>query len=158
MTGCQCSGEPAVPFLVNCQWKKKILSKQAPISILLNFIMRNQTLGYSSQSQIIYHFIMQLCSFVHVVVRLSYSCVRVCVQIFDEVEKRRQISMAMIYPFMQKLREAPFPAPGNTVEINSFIPESGTEVRATHLLLLLLLVLLLLLLLLQFTHCSPLWF
>ena len=38
--------------------------------------------------------------------------------------------MAMIYPFMQKLREAPFPAPGNTVEIKSFIPESGTEVRA----------------------------
>lgn len=53
---------------------------------------------------------------------------RVCVQIFDEVEKRRQISMAMIYPFMQKLREAQFPAPGNTVEIKSFIPESGTEV------------------------------
>ena len=39
--------------------------------------------------------------------------------------------MAMIYPFMQKLREASFPAPGNTVEIKSFIPESGTEVRAT---------------------------
>lgn len=37
--------------------------------------------------------------------------------------------MAMIYPFMQKLREASFPAPGNTVEIKSFIPESGTEVR-----------------------------
>lgn len=52
-------------------------------------------------------------------------------QIFDEVEKRRQISMAMIYPFMQKLREAQFPAPGNTVEIKSFIPESGTEVRAS---------------------------
>lgn len=49
-------------------------------------------------------------------------------QIFDEVEKRRQISMAMIYPFMQSLREAPFPAPGNTVKIKSFIPESGTEV------------------------------
>lgn len=49
-------------------------------------------------------------------------------QIFDEVEKRRQISKAMIYPFMQKLREAPFPAPGNTVEIKSFIPESGTEI------------------------------
>lgn len=56
-------------------------------------------------------------------------CSPMCAQIFDEVEKRRQISMAMIYPFMQKLREAPFPAPGNTVEIKSFIPESGTEVR-----------------------------
>ncbi|KAJ8265884.1 hypothetical protein COCON_G00149830 [Conger conger] len=35
--------------------------------------------------------------------------------------------MAMIYPFMQSLREAPFPAPGHTVKIKSFIPESGTE-------------------------------
>lgn len=52
-----------------------------------------------------------------------------CVQILDEVEKRRQKSMALIYPFMQKLREASFPAPGQTVEIKSFIPESGTEVR-----------------------------
>ena len=44
--------------------------------------------------------------------------------------------MAMIYPFMQKLREASFPAPGNTVEINSFIPGSGTEVRQKPQLLL----------------------
>ncbi|KAG9334495.1 hypothetical protein JZ751_007578 [Albula glossodonta] len=36
--------------------------------------------------------------------------------------------MAMIYPFMQSLREAPFPAPGHTVKIKSFIPESGTEI------------------------------
>ncbi|KFV59044.1 DENN domain-containing protein 2D, partial [Gavia stellata] len=48
-------------------------------------------------------------------------------QILDEVEKRRQISMAVIYPFMQGLRESPFPAPGKTVTIKSFIPESGTE-------------------------------
>lgn len=48
--------------------------------------------------------------------------------------------MAMIYPFMQKLREAQFPAPGNTVEIKSFIPESGTEVRAGALLVLFLLI------------------
>lgn len=34
----------------------------------------------------------------------------------------------MIYPFMQSLRESPLPAPGNTVKITSFIPESGTEV------------------------------
>uniref|UniRef100_A0A8B9ZDH9 DENN domain containing 2D n=1 Tax=Buteo japonicus TaxID=224669 RepID=A0A8B9ZDH9_9AVES len=47
--------------------------------------------------------------------------------ILDEVEKRRQISMAVIYPFMQGLRESPFPAPGKTVTIKSFIPESGTE-------------------------------
>ncbi|KAM4611003.1 DENN domain-containing protein 2D-like [Polymixia lowei] len=56
------------------------------------------------------------------------ACFGLFSKIFDEVEKRHQISMAMIYPFMQKLREAPFPAPGNTVEIKSFIPESGTEI------------------------------
>ncbi|XP_071624502.1 DENN domain-containing protein 2D isoform X2 [Heliangelus exortis] len=47
--------------------------------------------------------------------------------ILDEVEKRRQISMAVIYPFMQGLRESPFPAPGKSVTIKSFIPDSGTE-------------------------------
>ncbi|PKU35294.1 hypothetical protein llap_14404 [Limosa lapponica baueri] len=50
-------------------------------------------------------------------------------KILDEVEKRRQISMAVIYPFMQGLRESPFPAPGKTVTIKSFIPESGTELQ-----------------------------
>nr|XP_020638179.1 DENN domain-containing protein 2D isoform X1 [Pogona vitticeps] len=48
-------------------------------------------------------------------------------KILDEVEKRRQISTAVIYPFMQGLRESPFPAPGKTVTIKSFIPDSGTE-------------------------------
>lgn len=36
--------------------------------------------------------------------------------------------MAVIYPFMQGLREAAFPAPGRTVTLKSFIPDSGTEV------------------------------
>ncbi|XP_012880056.1 PREDICTED: DENN domain-containing protein 2D [Dipodomys ordii] len=49
-------------------------------------------------------------------------------KILDEVEKRHQISMAVIYPFMQGLREAAFPAPGKTVTLKSFIPDSGTEV------------------------------
>ncbi|XP_063065175.1 DENN domain-containing protein 2D-like isoform X2 [Engraulis encrasicolus] len=57
----------------------------------------------------------------------SVACFGLFSKIFDEVEKRRQISMAMIYPFMQSLREAPFPAPGNTVKIKSFIPDAGTE-------------------------------
>lgn len=48
-------------------------------------------------------------------------------KILDEVEKRHQISMAVIYPFMQGLREAAFPAPGRTVTLKSFIPDSGTE-------------------------------
>ncbi|XP_059509491.1 DENN domain-containing protein 2D-like isoform X2 [Stegostoma tigrinum] len=49
-------------------------------------------------------------------------------KILDEVEKRRQISLAVIYPFMQGLREAAFPAPGKTVSVKSFIPDSGTEI------------------------------
>uniref|UniRef100_G3TNB4 DENN domain containing 2D n=2 Tax=Loxodonta africana TaxID=9785 RepID=G3TNB4_LOXAF len=48
-------------------------------------------------------------------------------KILDEVEKRHQISTAVIYPFMQGLREAAFPAPGKTVTLKSFIPDSGTE-------------------------------
>ncbi|XP_056615616.1 DENN/MADD domain containing 2Db isoform X2 [Triplophysa dalaica] len=56
------------------------------------------------------------------------ACFGLFSKIFDEVEKRRQKSKAMIYPFMQSLRESPLPAPGNTVKITSFIPESGTEV------------------------------
>lgn len=54
-------------------------------------------------------------------------------QILDEVEKRRQICMAVIYPFMQGLREAAFPAPGKTVCVKSFIPGSGTEVSLQEL-------------------------
>ncbi|XP_066527386.1 DENN/MADD domain containing 2Db isoform X2 [Hoplias malabaricus] len=56
------------------------------------------------------------------------ACFGLFSKIFDEVEKRRKKSMAMIYPFMQSLREAAFPTPGNTVKIKSFIPESGTEI------------------------------
>ncbi|NXP17008.1 DEN2D protein, partial [Scytalopus superciliaris] len=54
-------------------------------------------------------------------------CFGLFAKILDEVEKRRQISMAVIYPFMQGLRESPFPAPGKSVTIRSFIPDSGTE-------------------------------
>ncbi|XP_052395062.1 DENN domain-containing protein 2D-like [Carassius gibelio] len=56
------------------------------------------------------------------------ACFGLFSKIFDEVEKRRQISKAMIYPFMQSLREAPLPSPGNTVTIRSFIPDAGTEI------------------------------
>ncbi|KAK2821096.1 hypothetical protein Q7C36_020439 [Tachysurus vachellii] len=63
----------------------------------------------------------------------TLACFSLFSKIFDEVEKRRQISMAMIYPFMQSLRETPFPAPGQTATIKSFIPESGTEmIRLTR--------------------------
>ncbi|KAK1152742.1 DENN domain-containing protein 2D-like isoform X1 [Acipenser oxyrinchus oxyrinchus] len=56
------------------------------------------------------------------------ACFGLFSKIFDEVEKRRQIASAMIYPFMQSLRESPFPAPGHTVKVKSFIPDSGTEI------------------------------
>ncbi|KAK7136182.1 hypothetical protein R3I94_014739 [Phoxinus phoxinus] len=58
----------------------------------------------------------------------NVACFGLFSKIFDEVEQRRKISMAMIYPFMQSLREAAFPAPGYTVNIKSFIPERGTEI------------------------------
>uniref|UniRef100_A0A671NCT6 DENN domain-containing protein 2D-like n=1 Tax=Sinocyclocheilus anshuiensis TaxID=1608454 RepID=A0A671NCT6_9TELE len=58
----------------------------------------------------------------------SVACFGLFSKIFDEVEKRRQISKAMIYPFMQSLREAPLPSPGNTVTVSSFIPDAGTEI------------------------------
>ncbi|XP_053326247.1 DENN domain-containing protein 2D [Spea bombifrons] len=54
-------------------------------------------------------------------------CFGLFAKILDEVEKRRQIATAVIYPFMQGLREATFPEPGKTVKIKSFIPGSGTE-------------------------------
>ncbi|KAA0714292.1 DENN domain-containing protein 2D [Triplophysa tibetana] len=57
----------------------------------------------------------------------NVACFGLFSNILDEVEKRRKISMAMIYPFMQSLRESAFPAPGHTVSIKSFIPERGTE-------------------------------
>ncbi|KAM4700437.1 DENN domain-containing protein 2D [Discoglossus pictus] len=55
-------------------------------------------------------------------------CFGLFAKVLEEVEKRRQISTAVIYPFMQGLREATFPAPGKTVKIKSFIPGSGTEI------------------------------
>ncbi|XP_051524176.1 DENN/MADD domain containing 2Da isoform X2 [Myxocyprinus asiaticus] len=58
----------------------------------------------------------------------NLACFGLFSKIFDEVEQRRKISMAMIYPFMLSLREAAFPAPGHTVNIKSFIPERGTEI------------------------------
>ncbi|XP_043932591.1 DENN domain-containing protein 2D isoform X2 [Protopterus annectens] len=55
-------------------------------------------------------------------------CFAMFEKILDEVEKRRQKSTALIYPFMQGLREAQFPAPGKSVQVKSFIPEHGTEI------------------------------
>lgn len=49
-------------------------------------------------------------------------------QILEEVERRREISPALVYPFMRTVMEAPFPAPGRTVTVKSFLPGAGSEV------------------------------
>ncbi|XP_035382405.1 suppression of tumorigenicity 5 protein [Electrophorus electricus] len=49
-------------------------------------------------------------------------------KILDEVERRRGISAALVYPFMRGLMEAPFPAPGKTIKVKTFLPGTGNEV------------------------------
>lgn len=49
-------------------------------------------------------------------------------QILDEVEKRREMSPALVHPFMRSVMEAPFPAPGRTITVRSFLPGAGHEV------------------------------
>lgn len=50
-------------------------------------------------------------------------------QILDEVERRRGISAALVYPFMRSLMESPFPAPGKTIKVKTFLPGAGNEVN-----------------------------
>ncbi|KAL2093204.1 hypothetical protein ACEWY4_010516 [Coilia grayii] len=49
-------------------------------------------------------------------------------KILDEVERRREISAALVYPFMRSLIESPFPAPGKTIRVKTFLPGTGNEV------------------------------
>ncbi|XP_012999639.2 DENN domain-containing protein 2B isoform X2 [Cavia porcellus] len=49
-------------------------------------------------------------------------------KVLDEVERRRGISAALVYPFMRSLMESPFPAPGKTIKVKTFLPGSGNEV------------------------------
>lgn len=51
-------------------------------------------------------------------------------QILDEVERRRGVSAALVYPFMRSLMESPFPAPGKLIKVKTFLPGAGNEVRA----------------------------
>lgn len=51
------------------------------------------------------------------------------VQILDEVERRRGVSAALVYPFMRSLMESPFPAPGKIIKVKTFLPGAGNEVR-----------------------------
>ncbi|XP_023678576.1 DENN domain-containing protein 2B [Paramormyrops kingsleyae] len=55
-------------------------------------------------------------------------CFNLFSKILDEVEKRRSISAALVYPFMRSLMESPFPAPGKTIKVKTFLPGAGNEV------------------------------
>ncbi|XP_053884540.1 DENN domain-containing protein 2C isoform X1 [Malaclemys terrapin pileata] len=55
-------------------------------------------------------------------------CFNLFSKILDEVEKRREMSPALVYPFMRSVMEAPFPAPGRTITVKSFLPGAGNEV------------------------------
>uniref|UniRef100_A0A3P9JNJ4 DENN/MADD domain containing 2C n=1 Tax=Oryzias latipes TaxID=8090 RepID=A0A3P9JNJ4_ORYLA len=67
---------------------------------------------------------------VHCIVS-KLGCFDLFAKILEEVEKRREISPALVHPFMRSVMESPFPAPGRTVTIKSFLPDSrkdGSEV------------------------------
>ncbi|KFQ24218.1 DENN domain-containing protein 2C, partial [Mesitornis unicolor] len=55
-------------------------------------------------------------------------CFNLFSKILDEVEKRRELSPALVHPFMRSVMEAPFPAPGRTIAVRSFLPGAGDEV------------------------------
>ncbi|KAM3872202.1 DENN domain-containing protein 2C [Diretmus argenteus] len=55
-------------------------------------------------------------------------CFNLFSKILEEVERRREISPALVYPFMRSVMEAPFPAPGRTITVKNFLPGSGNEV------------------------------
>uniref|UniRef100_A0A671FMN3 DENN domain containing 2C n=1 Tax=Rhinolophus ferrumequinum TaxID=59479 RepID=A0A671FMN3_RHIFE len=54
-------------------------------------------------------------------------CFNLFSKILDEVEKRREMSPALVYPFMRSVMEAPFPAPGRTITVKSYLPGAGDE-------------------------------
>ncbi|KAM9217333.1 LOW QUALITY PROTEIN: DENN domain-containing protein 2C [Leptosomus discolor] len=55
-------------------------------------------------------------------------CFNLFSKILDEAEKRREMSPAVVHPFMRSVMEAPFPAPGRTITVRSFLPGAGNEV------------------------------
>uniref|UniRef100_A0AAY5L7U0 UDENN domain-containing protein n=1 Tax=Esox lucius TaxID=8010 RepID=A0AAY5L7U0_ESOLU len=55
-------------------------------------------------------------------------CFNLFAKILEEVERRREICPALVSPFMRSIMEAPFPAPGCTITVKSFLPGSGNEV------------------------------
>ncbi|KAL1021124.1 hypothetical protein UPYG_G00009120 [Umbra pygmaea] len=55
-------------------------------------------------------------------------CFNLFAKVLEEVEKRREICPALVSSFMRSVMEAPFPGPGCTIRIKSFLPGSGNEV------------------------------
>ncbi|XP_067096717.1 DENN domain-containing protein 2C isoform X2 [Osmerus mordax] len=55
-------------------------------------------------------------------------CFNLFAKILEEVERRREISPPLVCSFMRSVMEAPFPAPGRTITVKSFLPGSGNEV------------------------------
>uniref|UniRef100_A0A2R8MIX9 UDENN domain-containing protein n=1 Tax=Callithrix jacchus TaxID=9483 RepID=A0A2R8MIX9_CALJA len=54
-------------------------------------------------------------------------------KVLDEVERHRGISAALVYPFMRSLMESPFPAPGKTIKVKTFLPGAGNEALMVNL-------------------------
>ncbi|XP_072537556.1 DENN domain-containing protein 2C [Salminus brasiliensis] len=54
-------------------------------------------------------------------------CFNLFAKILEEVKRRREIAPALVHPFMRSVMEAPFPAPGRTITVKSFLPGSGNE-------------------------------
>lgn len=42
------------------------------------------------------------------------------------------MSPALVHPFMRSVMEAPFPAPGRTITVRSFLPGAGNEVMESR--------------------------
>ncbi|XP_041712106.2 DENN domain-containing protein 2C isoform X1 [Coregonus clupeaformis] len=59
-------------------------------------------------------------------------CFNLFAKILEEVERRREICPALVSPFMRSVMEAPFPAPGCTITLKSFLPGSGNEVLTLY--------------------------
>lgn len=43
------------------------------------------------------------------------------------------MSPALVHPFMRSVMEAPFPAPGRTIAVRSFLPGAGDEVTEVRM-------------------------
>uniref|UniRef100_UPI00358F2D75 DENN domain-containing protein 2D-like isoform X2 n=1 Tax=Myxine glutinosa TaxID=7769 RepID=UPI00358F2D75 len=54
-------------------------------------------------------------------------CFDLFAKVLEEVERRRRICFAMVYPFVQSLKDSACPEPGHSLCVKSFIPSLGTQ-------------------------------